>query len=66
MNADMFSEILELFLSLKEHRSLYCLMFELKESFEECSMTCWIWWLFQKNFSKIPVLQEAIQRQRIP
>lgn len=65
MNAEMFSEILELFLSLKKCRSLYCLMFELRNLSRECSMTiAGFGGSFKKFLSKIPVLQEAKSRAK--
>lgn len=39
MNAEMSSEILKLFLSLKEYKSLYFLMFELRNLLKEYSVS---------------------------
>lgn len=51
MNAEMISEILKLFLSLKGYRSLYFLMFELRNLLREYSMSInGFGGSFKKNF----------------
>ena len=65
MNAEMISEILKLFLSLKGYRSLYFLMFELRNLLREYSMSITgFGGSFKKFLSKIPVLQEAKSRAK--
>ena len=65
MNAEMLSEILKLFLSLKEYKSLYFLMFELRNLSREYSMTIPGFGGSFRNFlNGILVLQEAKSRAK--